>query len=184
MGSRPAGPLFWREISFSLRWAVNTPALSCGGRPYLWLSRLFIIQASWRRWPGTESRQHLICKTGRNKRGPWKILFQQFKAMAWFVRVETALPTRVRSNFFHMLPSGAYGCDHNTKKGKSSGRIEEDQGWAKEISDVTIHWQLLETCAVLWQHETLATHLMVRSVGLQVFARLPGWPGIHMGRGG
>lgn len=53
--------------------------------------------------------------------------FPTVQSNGLFCRVETALPTGVRSNFFHMLPSGAYGCDHNTKKGMSSGGIEEEQ---------------------------------------------------------
>lgn len=67
---------------------------------YLCLPRLFTIQTPLKRWSGTKSSQCFICKTHRNTRDPWRIHFQQFNAVAWFIIIETALPTGVRSKFF------------------------------------------------------------------------------------
>lgn len=145
------------------------PALSPRGRRYLCLPRPVTIQTFLKRLSGTKTSQCLISKC-RNRREPWRILCQQFKAMAWFVRIETALPTGVRSKFFTCCLLGLMDVTTILKwtclwvgQRKSKARPRKSLKWQFSL-------QPPENFAVLWQHKTLAVHLMARSVRLLVSA--------------
>jgi hypothetical protein len=61
------------------------------------------------------------------------------------------------------LPSGSYGCDHQTKKGVSSGGAEAGYGWALEASRVKILLTVLRASTDQWQHEILGKHPQART---------------------